>query len=90
MSRVETTLVLANKSGLHARPASVFVQTAKKFRSRISIRKGEKEADAKSILSVLALGAECGDEIKIIVEGDDAEDALKALVALVKNKFGEE
>ena len=90
MSRVETTLVLANKSGLHARPASVFVQTAKKFRSRISIRKGEKEADAKSILSVLALGAECGDEIKIIVEGDDAEDALKALVTLVKNKFGEE
>ena len=90
MSRVETTLVLANKSGLHARPASVFVQTAKKFRSKISVKKGEKEADAKSILSVLALGAECGDEIKIIVEGDDAEDALKALVALVKNKFGEE
>ncbi len=63
MSRVEATLILANKSGLHARPASIFVQLAKKFQSEIKIRKGEKEANAKSILSVLSLGAECGDEV---------------------------
>jgi len=90
LKRIEATLVLTNRSGLHARPASIFVQTAKKFRSKIFVRKGGKKADAKSILSVLSLGAECGDEIEIIVEGDDAEDALKALVTLVKNKFGEE
>ena len=89
MSRVEVTLVLMNKSGLHARPASIFVQTAKKFQSKIIVKKGDKEADAKSILSVLALGAECGDRITIIVDGDDADDALTALVNLVKSKFGE-
>ena len=90
MSRVEATLILANKSGLHARPASIFVQLAKKFQSEIKIRKGEKEANAKSILSVLSLGAECGDEVRIIAEGEDASDALNALVDLIKNRFGEE
>jgi len=90
MDNAETTLTLMNKSGLHARPASIFVQTAKKFGSKIIVRKGDREADAKSILSVLALGAECGDSITIIAQGEDAKDALAALIDLVKNRFGEE
>lgn len=90
LAQESITLTLMNKSGLHARPASIFVQTAKKFQSKIIVKKGDKEADAKSILSVLALGAEYGDTITIIVDGNDAPDALAALVNLVKNKFGEE
>lgn len=90
MARLDATLVLTNKSGLHARPASMFVQTASRFRSKIVVKKGDKEADAKSILSVLALGAEFGDTITIIVDGDDAPDALAALVNLIENRFGEE
>ena len=90
MTKVEVTLRLINQSGLHARPAAKFVQHAKTFNSRILVKKGEKIVDAKNILGVLSLGAECGDDITIIVEGDDAEEALKALGELVKNKFGEE
>ena len=52
--------------------------------------KNGKTADAKNILSVLALGAEKGDEIHLIAEGEDAEEAIKTLVDLINNKFGEE
>ncbi len=90
MKRVETTVKLINKVGLHARPASLFVQTAKKFKSNIRVRKNGNEVDAKSILGVLSLGAECGHIITIIAEGPDAEEAIDTLVTLIKNKFGEE
>lgn len=90
MVKVETAVKLLNKVGLHARPASLFVQTARKFKSQIRVRKDGREADAKSILGVLSLGAECGHVITIIAEGPDAEEAINTLVSLVKNKFGEE
>ncbi len=89
MARAEATVQLKNKVGLHARPASLFVQTAKKFRSKIIVRKDDKEADAKSILGVLSLGAECGHWITIVAEGDDAEEAIQALASLVESRFGE-
>lgn len=88
--RFEARVVLMNKVGLHARPASLFVRTAKKFKSKITVEKNGKTADAKNILSVLALGAEKGDEIHLIAEGEDAEEAIKTLVDLINNKFGEE
>ncbi|HDI42669.1 MAG TPA: HPr family phosphocarrier protein [Candidatus Bathyarchaeota archaeon] len=87
---VSATVTLLNKVGLHARPAALFVQTAKKFKCEIRVRKGDTEANAKSILDVLSLGAEQGDEITIEAEGEDEEKALKTLVDLVNNKFGEE
>ncbi len=90
MARVETTVKLLNKVGLHARPASLFVQAAKKFKSQIKVKKDGNEVDAKSILGVLSLGAECGHTITITAEGPDAEEAINELVSLVKNKFGEE
>jgi phosphotransferase system HPr (HPr) family protein len=68
----------------------MFVQTAAKFSSDIEVTHGETTANAKSILAVLTLGAHQGAEILIKAEGDDAEDALKALEQLVLDNFGED
>jgi len=86
----ETTVIVNHKVGLHARPASMFVQTAAKFSSDISVTHGERTANAKSILMVLTLGAHKGAEITIVAEGDDADEALAALDEMVKNSFGDE
>lgn len=85
----EITLVVKHAVGLHARPAMVFMQTAKKFRSEILVRKDEREVNAKSILSILTLGASQGAVITIKANGEDEEAALKALQELVENNFGE-
>jgi phosphocarrier protein len=85
----EITLVVEHKVGLHARPAALFVQTAKKFKSDILVRKDEREVNAKSILSLLGLGANQGAVITIKANGEDEGAALKALQDLVENNFGE-
>lgn len=85
----EITLTIQHKVGLHARPAALFVQTAKQFHSDITVTHGEREANAKSILRVLALGAEQGAVITIRAEGEDADQALTALGTLIGNDFGE-
>jgi phosphotransferase system HPr (HPr) family protein len=64
---------------LHARPAADFVRTAMGFDARISVGVGDRDADAKSILSVLALGARGGTELRLQAEGDDADRAVEAL-----------
>ena len=83
----EITVVVTNEVGLHARPASAFVQTASKFSSDISVVYGERVGNAKSILTILTMGVNQNAEIKITAEGADAEEALAALEALVKNDF---
>jgi phosphocarrier protein HPr len=85
----EVNLTLQNKTGLHARPAGAFVRVAKQFQSDIKVLFNGKEANAKSILSVLSLGAENGAAVWVVAQGPDAEDALKAVKELVTNKFGE-
>jgi phosphotransferase system HPr (HPr) family protein len=85
----EITLTINNKVGLHARPASIFVREASKFKSVIKVRNGDREANAKSILSVLTLGADQGTVITLNAEGEDAEQALQALQALHATNFGE-
>jgi len=85
----EITLTVKHEVGLHARPAALFVQTAKRFNGDIRVTHGEKEANAKSILSVLALGVDQGAMITIHAEGEDADQALAALDALVENNFRE-
>jgi len=87
---VETSVIITNQVGLHARPARLLVQTAAQFRSQIQLRHGEKTANAKSILGVLTLGAVLGDTITLHAEGEDAEEALKILADLVNHKFNEE
>jgi phosphocarrier protein HPr len=86
----EVTLTIRNKVGLHARPAALFVQTAKQFKSDIKLTCGERQANAKSILNVLTMGVEQGAAVTVRAEGEDADQALAALEALVENNFGEE
>ena len=83
---------VTHPSGLHARPASLFVQTANKFSSEISVQNLSTKsavANAKSILSILTLGVMQAHEIEIIAKGDDAEDSLAALKQLIEENFGE-
>ena len=85
----EITLTVHHEVGLHARPASQFVQTAKQFVSDITVAHGEREANAKSILGILTLGADRGAVITVRADGEDADQALAALAALVADNFGE-
>jgi phosphotransferase system HPr (HPr) family protein len=89
MTMPEVKLEIKNKVGLHARPAALFVQTANKFKSTITVKNGSATANAKSILHVLTLGAGNGVTITVVAEGEDAEQALKALEELNANNFGE-
>lgn len=83
----ETILTVHHEVGLHARPASLLVQTAKKFDAEIQVCYGGRRANAKSILNVLSLGAEQGAEIAICANGVQADEALEALKRLVESNF---
>lgn len=81
----ERRVVIASKVGLHARPASLFVQAATAAPAAVSIAKpGSEPVSARSILSVLALDARGGDEVLLTAEGDGADEALDALVAFLE------
>ena len=82
---MEKEVTVQNKTGLHARPAAMFVQKAGKFSSTITVVKEEREANAKSIMSVMALGASQGSTVVIRAEGSDEEEAVTALVELVES-----
>jgi phosphotransferase system HPr (HPr) family protein len=79
----ERETVIGAEEGLHARPAAQFVKTAKQFSSDIVVVKGGREANAKSSLKIMTLGARKGDKVTIRAEGDDAEEAVEALTQLV-------
>ena len=82
-------MTITNKLGLHARAASMFVKIASAFSSTINVSNPEKEADGKSIMSMMLLQAACGSDIDICIEGEDETEAMEAIEALVNNKFGE-
>lgn len=84
-----TEVILKNETGLHARPASQFVFTSSKYKSNIVIIKDEKEYNAKSIMGVLSMGAGKGAKLTIKAEGEDEQEAVEALKALVESNFGE-
>ena len=90
MEEKEKEIVIENKLGLHARPASQFVQLTSKFASDIILKRGAEEVNGKSIMGVLMLAAPRGTRIKVIARGEDAEEALTRIEELVVNKFGEE
>ena len=79
----EVQVLLPTGVALHARPAGLFVKTAMRFQSRLRVEANGKEADAKSILAVLALGAKGGTPLTLSAEGIDADAALDALAACV-------
>jgi phosphotransferase system HPr (HPr) family protein len=85
-------LVVRNPSGLHARPAALFVKTAGRFDSKISVRNVTNNgapADAKSILGVLTVGASKGAEIEVTAEGVDAHQAIETISRAVEDGLGE-
>ncbi len=87
------TLQIPNEVGLHARPAAIFVQQAMTFTADVMLRNLTTQSDwvdAKSILSVLTLGAEMNHEIELQAEGDDEQQAIEILSTLVKTGFGEQ
>jgi phosphotransferase system HPr (HPr) family protein len=89
MPTAEARVVLTNKMGLHARPSTQIATAASRFISDIRIAKEDVLADAKSVLELLMLAAECGSELVITAEGEDASQATKALVTLIEGRFGE-
>ena len=90
---VNGTVRIKNPTGLHLRPAGLFCKTAMQFDSKITIRKKTKyedvTANAKSVLSVLGACIKSGDEIGIICEGSDEEQALEGMTELVQDGIGE-
>jgi phosphocarrier protein len=86
---VTKEVVVQNQVGLRARPATFFIQKANEFKSRIWIEKDERKVNAKSLLGVLSLGISQGSKITITAEGEDDENAVKALDVLVNSNFGE-
>ncbi|MBN1259191.1 MAG: HPr family phosphocarrier protein [Anaerolineae bacterium] len=85
----EITLTVHHAAGLHARPASLFVKEAGKYRSKVTVQHGERTANAKSMLSVLTLGVNQGAVITITATGEDEDAAIAGLQALIENNFGE-
>ena len=86
---VERTVQILNKNGLHARPAAEIVKLAAKYRSEITISRDGTEVNGKSIMGVMMLAAECGASIVLRADGEDADQAIDAIAALIANKFGE-
>lgn len=83
-------VMVQNQVGLHARPATFFIQKANEFRSSIWIEKEERRVNAKSLLGILSLGIIGGTQIKIIADGADEQAAVNALVELAESGFSEE
>jgi phosphocarrier protein len=82
-------VLVSNQVGLHARPATFFIQKANEFKSGIWVEKDERRVNAKSLLGVLSLGITRGVTITIIAEGPDEEQAVNALVELISSNFAE-
>jgi phosphocarrier protein HPr len=89
MAKAEARVVLTNKMGLHARPSTQIATTAGRFGSDVQIEKEGLIVDAKSVLELLMLAAECGSELHVSADGDDAEAAVAALVHIIESRFGE-
>ena len=82
-------VVVQNQVGLHARPATFFIQKANEFKSSIWVEKEERRVNAKSLLGVLSLGIVGGTSIRINADGSDEQQAVEGLVALVESGFAE-
>ncbi len=80
----ETRTLIQNETGLHARPASILIHEAQKLQSKITIKKGEKEVNLKSMVCLLSLGVANGDEVLIRAEGVDEDEALDKVIEVIK------
>ena len=82
-------VAVQNQVGLHARPATFFIQKANEFKSSIWVEKDERRVNAKSLLGVLSLGIVGGTTIRIIADGLDEQEAVDSMVSLVESGFAE-
>jgi len=82
-------VVVQNQVGLHARPATFFIQKANEFKSSIWVEKDERKVNAKSLLGVLSLGITKGTSISIIADGADEQETVTTLVNLIASNFAE-
>ncbi len=82
-------VTVENQVGLHARPATFFIQKANEFKSSIWVEKEDRRVNAKSLLGVLSLGIVGGTQIRVIADGQDEEAAVEALVKLVNSGFSD-
>ena len=87
---MEKVVSIKNASGLHARPAGMFVKNAAEFKSTVQVVAKDKTVNAKSIMGIMSLGLAQGEELKLVVNGEDEEVALAAMVELVESGFGEQ
>nr|WP_221188494.1 HPr family phosphocarrier protein [Halomonas cerina] len=83
-------MTLTNKRGLHARAATKLVQCCQPYAARVTVRRGEQQAEASNIMSLLMLAAPCGTELTLEAEGEDEEEVLDALEELFEARFDED
>ncbi len=88
--RVEKTLLIVNKLGLHARAATQLAMLVKTFESEVTVKQGEKSASAASVLGLMLLESYQGREIQVICEGSDADAAMAAVETLIAERFNEQ
>ena len=88
-SMISRDIVITNTSGLHARPATFFIQKANSYKASIWIEKDDRKVNAKSLLGVLSLGIAKGMTVTLLADGQDEETAIKGLVELVDSGFSE-
>ena len=86
---IEREVEIVNRLGLHARATARLVTLAQRFQSQITLAHGDRQANGKSIMGVLTLGATRGSRIRIRAEGEDALEAVEALSELIAARFGE-
>lgn len=89
MSRAEADCTIPNELGLHLRAAASFVKLAERFSSDVTVSHGGISANGKSIIALVTLAAPKGTQVRVVVEGEDAEDAVEALAGLIDDGFGE-
>ena len=89
-SSVVKEVTIDNRNGLHARPAALFVKTSNKFKSDIWVEKDGERVNGKSIMGLMMLAAGKGSLLRLIAEGEDANEVVAALEELISSRFGEE
>lgn len=87
---ITKTIKILNNSGLHARPAAMFIREAQKYQSKLTLKKGQKTINGKSIIELLTCGIHQNEEIELNLDGPDEEEAMEALERLIGTRFGEE
>jgi len=90
MTKKTVNAAITNARGLHARASAKFVETAARFKSEVTVTKGETTVSGRSIMGLMMLAASKGSIIELTADGDDAEDALRALTSLIAARFHED